>query len=166
MRPHLTTRLARCWYRSEESEGIGMEETAKQASRVIESTATAVANWTVERQAELVPDLADKYGSRWRSDWVGQVAAQLRFLAQAIAVRRPEVFSHSVEWARDAFRARGVRDSDLLSMLHCFAKSSKPSCPRRFPRPHRSVSNRPLSESSPRPLRGRSRRRWMVLTGG
>ena len=96
-----------------------MNETAKQAGRIIESTATAVANWTVARQAELDPGLEKKYGARWRGDWVGHVTSQMRFLAQAIAVRRPKLFTDSVQWTRAAFQARGVHDSDLVSSLRC-----------------------------------------------
>lgn len=96
-----------------------MNETAKQAGRIVESTATAVANWSVARQAELDPGLEKRYGARWREDWVGHVASQMRFLAQAIAVRRPKVFADSVQWTRAAFDARGVHDSDLTSSLRC-----------------------------------------------
>ena len=96
-----------------------MNETAKQAGRIVESIATAVANWSVARQAEIDPGLAKRYGARWREEWVGHVASQMRFLAQAIAVRRPKLFADSVEWTRAAFQARGVHDSDLISSLRC-----------------------------------------------
>ena len=96
-----------------------MNETAKQAGRIVDSTATAVANWSVARQAELDPGLEKRYGEKWREDWIGHVTSQMRFLAQAIAVRRPKLFADSVQWTRAAFHARGVDDSDLVSSLRC-----------------------------------------------
>jgi len=96
-----------------------MNETAKHAGRIVESTATAVANWSVARHAELDSDLEKRYGARWREEWVGHVASQMRFLAQAIAVRRPQLFADSVQWTHNAFQARGVKDVDLVSSLRC-----------------------------------------------
>ena len=96
-----------------------MNETAKQASRIIDSTATAVANWSVARQAELDPGLEKRYGEKWREDWIGHATSQMRFLAQAIAVRCPKAFADSVQWTWAAFQARGVHDSDLISSLRC-----------------------------------------------
>jgi methanogenic corrinoid protein MtbC1 len=106
-----------------------MNETAKQAGRVVASTAKAVANWTVARQAELDPSLEKRYGTRWRDDWVGHVTSQMRFLAQAIAVRRPKAFADSVQWTWAAFRARGVRDSDLVGSLRCMDEVIKAEFP-------------------------------------
>jgi len=99
-----------------------MNETAKQAGRIIDSTATAVANWSVARQAELDPGLEKRYGEKWREDWVGHVESQMRFLAQAIAVRRPKLFADSVRWTRAAFQARGAHDSDLVRSLRCMSE--------------------------------------------
>jgi methanogenic corrinoid protein MtbC1 len=96
-----------------------MDETAKQASRVVESTAKAVANWTVGRHAQLDQGLEQRYGANWREEWVGHIAAQMQFLAQAVAVRRPEVFAESVRLTWAAFRARGVPDTDLATSLRC-----------------------------------------------
>ena len=96
-----------------------MNETAMQEGRVIESTAKAVANWSVARQAELDPGLEQRYGARWREEWVGHVTSQMQFLAQAIAVRRPQLFAESVQWTRAAFNARGAHDSDLITSLRC-----------------------------------------------
>ena len=96
-----------------------MNETAKQEGRIVESTASAVANWSVARQAELDPGLEQRYGARWREEWVGHVASQMQFLAQAIAVRRPQLFADSAQWTRAAFDARGAQDSDLINCLRC-----------------------------------------------
>lgn len=106
-----------------------MNETAKQAGRIVESTATAVANWSVARQAELDPGLERRYGARWREEWIGHVASQVHLLAQAIAVRRPKLFTDSVQWEHAAFRARGVHDSDLLVSLRCMREVIRSELP-------------------------------------
>lgn len=96
-----------------------MDKTAKQTGRIVESTAAAVANWSVNRLAELDPGLEKRYGARWREEWVGHVALQMRSLAQAIAVRRSKLFADAAQWTQAAFRARGAADSDLLGSLRC-----------------------------------------------
>ena len=106
-----------------------MNEAAKQGSRVIESVAGALANWAVERHAELDPGLEKRYGARWREEWVGHVASQMRFLAQAISVRRPKLFVDSVQWTRAAFHARGAEDSELVSSLHCMREVMEAELP-------------------------------------
>ena len=106
-----------------------MNEIATQEGRIVESTAKAVANWSVARQAELDPGLEQRYGARWREEWVGHVASQMQFLAQAIAVRRPQLFADSVQWTRAAFNARGAHDSDLVNSLRCMCEVIKTELP-------------------------------------
>jgi methanogenic corrinoid protein MtbC1 len=106
-----------------------MNETARQAGRIVESIATAVANWSVARHAELDPSLKKRYGATWREEWVGHVASQMRFLAQAIAVRRPKLFADSAQWTRAAFQARGVHDADLVASLRCMREVIKAELP-------------------------------------
>lgn len=96
-----------------------MNAEARQASLVLDSVAKAVANWTVDRHAELNTQLASRYGADWRSDWLGHALSHLHMLAQAIAVRRGEVFTYSVRWESESFMARGVDQADLLQHLEC-----------------------------------------------
>ncbi len=91
-----------------------MDQTAKQASFIIDSVTKAVANWTVDEHAGLNPDMPDRYGSNWRVDWIGHTMGLLHMLAQSVAMRSPELFSHSLRWTHDSFEARGIRESDLL----------------------------------------------------
>jgi len=94
-----------------------MDENAKHLSRMIEGFSRALAEYTVTRHAEIDPDLSDRYGPGWRSHWVGDVQSRLSYLAQAVAVRKPELFVDAVLWSRTAFVAREVRPEDLETSL-------------------------------------------------
>ncbi len=97
-----------------------MNAEAKQASLIIDSTAKAIANWTVEQHAQIAPHLLDRYGPNWRADWVGHALSQVHLLAQAVAVRSSALFAHSIRWHFESFKARGVDPTDFLQNLNCF----------------------------------------------
>ncbi len=59
-----------------------------------------------------------RYGASWQGDWVANVEARLAYLAQAVAVRCPDVFSASVLWNREAIATRDGRVEDLKASLH------------------------------------------------
>jgi methanogenic corrinoid protein MtbC1 len=87
-------------------------------STAVESVARALSEWAVNRHAELSPHLAERYGPKWRREWVGAVRVCLQYLAQAMAVRQPELFAASMAWTRTAFDARaGVREDLRDSMI-------------------------------------------------
>ncbi|MHC4446312.1 MAG: cobalamin B12-binding domain-containing protein [Planctomycetota bacterium] len=96
-----------------------MDETARKLSHSIDAVSKALAEWTVTAHAELDPTLADRYGRDWRSKWVSDVQTRFRYLAQAIAVRRPRLFDESTAWSRSAFAAREVDPEDLSTSLQC-----------------------------------------------
>jgi methanogenic corrinoid protein MtbC1 len=94
-----------------------MNQEAVQLSRSIEGVSKALAQWTVERHAAADPSLPAQYGRGWRSDWVANIEARLACLAQAVAVRCPDVFAMSALWNREAITARDGRAHDLESSL-------------------------------------------------
>jgi methanogenic corrinoid protein MtbC1 len=96
-----------------------MQDTARQLSLSIDSVSRALAEWTVARHEELDASLADRYGSGWRRSWVTSVESRIRYLSQAIAVRRPAIFAHTVAWTGTAFAARDVAAEDLSCSLAC-----------------------------------------------
>lgn len=91
-----------------------MDKTARLASNIIDSVAKAVANWTVDEHNVINPNLPARYGTRWREDWTGHTLGVLHMLAQSVAVRSAELFSHSMRWTHESFKARGVDEIDLL----------------------------------------------------
>lgn len=94
-----------------------MNDVAKQLSHTIESVARALAEWTVNRHVESDPALPRRYGDTWRKDWTGNVRSRLAYLAQAVAVRRPALFTQMMQWSASAARAREVQPDDLVSSL-------------------------------------------------
>ena len=69
-----------------------MNEAARQLSDTIEAVSKALAEWTVNRHIESDPALPERYGTTWRTDWTANVQSRLAYLAQAVSVRRPELF--------------------------------------------------------------------------
>lgn len=108
-----------------------MNAEARQASLVIDSVAKAVANWTVDRHAQLNPKLPNRYGPGWRADWIGHTLSQIHMLAQAVSVRSADLFAQTMRWTRESFKLRGVEEDDLARNTKCMrevlAKELPPS---------------------------------------
>jgi len=96
-----------------------MNAEAKHASKVIDSVAKAVANWTSEEHARANPDLPKRYGSKWRAEWTGHTLSQIHMLAQAVAVRSVDLFVHHSVWTIDSFEARGIQGADFRENARC-----------------------------------------------
>ncbi|MHC4140513.1 MAG: cobalamin B12-binding domain-containing protein [Planctomycetota bacterium] len=96
-----------------------MDESARQLSLSFDAVAKALAEWTVARHAEVDPSLAQRYGDKWRQSWVTEVQARVRYLAQAIAVRRPKLFAETAAWSGSAFAARNGGVNDVATSLGC-----------------------------------------------
>lgn len=94
-----------------------MNETARQICRSIEGVSKALAEWTISAQFDADSTLAHRYGEGSRRRWVADTQARIGHLAQALAVRSPELFADSVLWMRQAFVARGSSASDLVLNL-------------------------------------------------
>lgn len=93
------------------------------AADMIESGARALAAWAVQRQSERAPESIARFGAAGASSWRGDTEARLTFLANAVAVGEPSLFTHHVAWSRDAFRARGVPEADLDVNLGCVGET-------------------------------------------
>jgi len=116
--------MGRCWWLrpSRNDDGPGsivqyMNQEASTLSRSLEAVSKALAQWTVERHAVADPTLLQRYGAGWRTEWTANVTARLAYLAQAIAVRCPDVFTASVLWNRDATGSRGGHVADIQTSL-------------------------------------------------
>ena len=94
-----------------------MNETARQLSTTIETVSKALAEWTVNRHVEADPTLPERFGTTWRNDWTANVQSRLCYLAQAVAVRRSELFAQMELWTAAAALARNAQPGDLLSSL-------------------------------------------------
>jgi methanogenic corrinoid protein MtbC1 len=96
-----------------------MDDSARQLSLSLDAVAKALAEWTVARHAQVDPSLAQRYGDRWRRSWVTEVQTRVRYLAQAIVVRRPKLFAETAAWSGSAFAARNGGARDVEASLRC-----------------------------------------------
>ena len=94
-----------------------MNETAIQLSYTIEAVSKALAEWTVNRHVASDPALPERYSAAWRADWTANVQSRLAYLAQAVAVRRAELFTQMMLWTAAATLARKAKPDDLLNSL-------------------------------------------------
>ncbi|MCA9254372.1 MAG: B12-binding domain-containing protein, partial [Phycisphaerales bacterium] len=104
-------------------------ETANHVADTIENVARALAEWTVNRHLKSDPALPDKYGEFWRSDWVGHVESRFRFLAQAVALNRPEVFAAALQWTAEAHCGHEANIADLDLSLRCMREIVREEAP-------------------------------------
>jgi len=88
-----------------------------QFAESIDGVSRALAEWAVALLYERNPGFDGLYGSNGRYLWKGEMVNRLQYLAEAIAVDRPVVFTQSVEWARAAFVAREMPVADLVESL-------------------------------------------------
>jgi methanogenic corrinoid protein MtbC1 len=97
--------------------GCHVNETARQVSTTIEAVSKALSEWTVNRHVEADPALPERYGASWRADWTANVQSRLAYLAQAVAVRRSELFAQMMLWTAEAALARNAEPDDFLNSL-------------------------------------------------
>jgi methanogenic corrinoid protein MtbC1 len=107
-----------------------MDESARQLSLSLDAVSKALAEWTVARHAELDPSLSQRYGDKWRRSWVTEVQARVRYLAQAIAVRRPKLFAETAAWSGSAFVARNGDAKDVEASLRCLREVIEAELPK------------------------------------
>jgi methanogenic corrinoid protein MtbC1 len=99
-----------------------MKTEAVQASRVVDSVAKAVANWTADEHGRSNPELANRYGPAWRAEWTEHTLAQIHMLAQAVATRSTELFTYHSCWTYDSFEASEFAGADFIHNTKCMQK--------------------------------------------
>lgn len=104
-------------------------QTANQIADTIENVTRAMAEWTVNRHLKSDPSLPEKYGAFWRSDWVCHVESRFRFLAQAVALERPEVFARALQWTAKAHGEQSETLDDLELSLRCMREVVREELP-------------------------------------
>ena len=104
-------------------------QTANQIADTIENVTRALAEWTVNRHLKSDPSLPEKYGAFWRSDWVCHVESRFRFLAQAVALGRPEVFARALQWTAEAHCGKPENLADLELSLRCMREVVREELP-------------------------------------
>jgi methanogenic corrinoid protein MtbC1 len=98
-----------------------MDRNAYQLSLNVDSTARALAQWTVSRLDDADPTLGERYGDDWRTHWLRDIQVRIHHLAQAVAIESPDLFVASVRWSQAAYLARRIDGSDLRRALECLS---------------------------------------------
>ena len=83
----------------------------------IDAVARALAEWTVLAHTERDAGLADRFGAGGRAEWVEEVRMRLAALAEAVAVKRPDVFAGVVRWSAEAYDHRAIARGDLRQSI-------------------------------------------------
>lgn len=91
----------------------------KAVAQAIDKERSRLSEAIVARQYELMPGLAEKYGSRGREKCLQDAEFHLSYLAEAIAASLPPLFSDYVAWAKIMLAGRGISASDLAVNLEC-----------------------------------------------
>ena len=94
-----------------------MTMTAEQAAARIHGVKSRLAAEITKRHFQRRPELEQRYGPRGRAKCEEDAHFHLSYLAEAIAVERPELFGQYIAWAGKMLRSRGVPEDDLRGDL-------------------------------------------------
>jgi methanogenic corrinoid protein MtbC1 len=89
----------------------------QEVSRALDARRRNLAEAVTERQYELRPDLAERYGERGRAHCLKDAEYHLSYLADAIASGSPALFADYVGWAKVMLATRGIPAEDLAVNL-------------------------------------------------
>jgi len=101
----------------------------RQLAETIDGVVRALAEWSTSALYERRHDMEARYGPSGRALWKGEFVNRLQYLAEAIAADRPALFVHSIEWARAAFHARRMDETDLVESLVILDEIAKAELP-------------------------------------
>ena len=90
-----------------------------QVRRAIMTHRDALAEAIVDRQYTVQPELGGRYGEQGRIKCVQDARYHLDYLAQAIEVGSPTLFTAYIGWAKVMLAGRGIPPEDLALHLEC-----------------------------------------------
>jgi methanogenic corrinoid protein MtbC1 len=96
-----------------------METITLKTSRLINASINNLAQTVTEKQYELDPSLASRYGPEGRNKCLKDAAYHLTYLAEAISMNSPGLFCDYVGWAKVMLAARNIPAHDLAANLQC-----------------------------------------------
>jgi methanogenic corrinoid protein MtbC1 len=88
-----------------------------EASRTLDARRRPLAEAVTDRQYQLRPDLAERYGERGRAHCLKDAEYHLSYLAESIATASPALFADYVDWAKVMLASRGIPAEDLAVNL-------------------------------------------------
>jgi methanogenic corrinoid protein MtbC1 len=101
----------------------------REASQALDTRRRQLAEVVTERQYELLPGLAQRYGEGGRSHCLKDAEYHLSYLADAIATASPSLFADYVDWARVMLASRGIPAEDLARNLEIIRETLRRELP-------------------------------------
>ncbi len=89
------------------------------AAKLLESSAPAYAGFAVSLLLERHPEIEERFAPSAMTYWKTHMTQRVRELAVAITAGKQRLFLSRVDWARQAFQARGAPEGDLQASLEC-----------------------------------------------
>jgi len=99
-----------------------MSESNSFAAELLEISAAGYAALAAERLLANHPELAARFSQGATGAWRGVFAQRIVELATALRLSEPDLFVARINWARRAFMARDVPESDLRASLQVLAE--------------------------------------------
>jgi len=104
---------------------------AQLAAHAIRVKARAIARAAVEALYDARPDLAQRYGDAGRRHCAKDLGHHLRFLAAAVELDDPKVFTDYAAWAARVMVTHKVAPEDALVSFRCLLAAAPPAVPAR-----------------------------------
>ena len=106
---------------------IGQVE--RETSQAIMARRDPIAEVMIRQQYQRHPELAQSYGESGRRKCEQDARTHLEYLAQALAVAQPVLFSDYVGWARVMLGGRQIPVEDLVENLECMCVALQSTLP-------------------------------------
>lgn len=102
---------------------------AQLAAHAIRVKAPAIARAAVDALYNLRPDLALRYGDAGRRHCAKDLAHHLRFLAAAVEMNEPNLFTDYAAWAARVMVTHKVAAEDAVASFRCLLETAPPAVP-------------------------------------
>jgi methanogenic corrinoid protein MtbC1 len=105
------------------------QELNRAVGLMIDARRGALAEAVTERQYELQPQLAARYGAAGRAKCLQDAGFHLSYLTEAIAASQPFLFADYIAWAKVMLEGRGIPACHLAQNLEIIRDSLRESLP-------------------------------------
>ena len=102
---------------------------AQLAAHAIRVKAPAIARAAVDALYDARPDLAQRYGDAGRRHCAKDLGHHLRFLAAAVEMNEPRLFTDYAAWAARVMVTHKVALDDALASFRCLLETAPPAVP-------------------------------------
>mgnify|MGYP006285569969 FL=1 len=94
-----------------------MQNFSERIRSLITDKRTAIAEQVVEEQYKQYPEYWKQFGAEGKRTSIRDAGYHLSFLAEALAVEDPEIFTDYIQWVKQVFRGIGFPDEVMVNTL-------------------------------------------------